>query len=231
MRSERDSLGELPVPDDAYYGIQTVRCARNHAVTDHTFCELPRVIRTLAEIKKVCAMTNAEIGALEPQKAEAIAAACDEVIASRFIDQFPINVWRSHGTGANMNANEVIANRANEILTGHNLCIAGITVNIEHCRRQAELSLGLAKAASVFLGHASGKRLYEVALAEGISIRDAARSELSLSEAELSELFNVDVLSDETRLAELFKRFGADLALTICGCPSSRPQAPAGEQS
>lgn len=119
MRIERDSLGELPVPDDAYYGIQTIRCARNHAVTDHTFGELPRVIRALAEIKKACAMTNAEIGALEPHKAKAIAEACDEIIAGRFNDQFPINIWRSHGTGANMNANEVIANRANEILTGH----------------------------------------------------------------------------------------------------------------
>ncbi len=52
MRLERDSLGELEVPDNAYYGIQTVRCMHNHAVTDHTFNELPEVIRALAEIKK-----------------------------------------------------------------------------------------------------------------------------------------------------------------------------------
>ena len=119
MRLERDSLGELEVPDNAYYGIQTVRCMHNHAVTDHTFNELPEVIRALAEIKKACAITNAQIGALEPHKAEAIIQACDEVIAGQFADQFPINIWRSHGTGANMNMNEVLANRANEILTGH----------------------------------------------------------------------------------------------------------------
>ena len=119
MRMEHDSLGDLPVPDEAYYGIQTVRCAANYDVTDHTFNELPHVIRAMAEVKKACAVTNAEIGALEKKKAEAIEQACDEIIAGRFADQFPVNVWRSHGTGVNMNVNEVIANRANEILTGH----------------------------------------------------------------------------------------------------------------
>lgn len=118
MRIEKDSLGELPVPDDAYYGIQTVRCANNYDVTDHTFNELPHVIRAMVEIKKAAALTNAEIGALENDKAKAIAQACDEIIAGKFADQFPVNVWRSHGTGVNMNINEVIANRANEILTG-----------------------------------------------------------------------------------------------------------------
>ena len=119
MRIEKDALGQLEIPDDAYYGIQTVRCTANHAVTQHSFEELPQVIRALAEIKKACAITNEKIGALDSKKAEAICKACDEVIAGKFNNQFPINIWRSHGTGANMNANEVIANRANEILTGH----------------------------------------------------------------------------------------------------------------
>ena len=65
MRMEKDSLGELPVPDDAYYGIQTVRCASNYDVTDHTFNELPKVIRAVAEVKKACAITTAQIGDLE----------------------------------------------------------------------------------------------------------------------------------------------------------------------
>lgn len=119
MRIEHDSLGELPVPEDAYYGIQTVRCAANYDVTDHTFNELPHVIRAMAEVKKACAMTNKEIRALAAEKADAIEQACDEIIAGKFAGQFPVNVWRSHGTGVNMNVNEVIANRANEILTGH----------------------------------------------------------------------------------------------------------------
>lgn len=119
MRIEKDSLGELEVPDDAYYGIQTVRCTNNHNVTDHHFDKLPEIQTALAEIKKACALTNSRIGALSEDKAQAIIQACDEIIDGRFRDQFPVNIWRSHGTGANMNVNEIIANRANEILTGH----------------------------------------------------------------------------------------------------------------
>ncbi len=118
MRIEKDSLGSLPVPDDAYFGIQTVRCAQNYDVTDHTFNELPHVIKAVAEVKMAAALANEEIGALEPEKAKAIVQACQEIIDGKFADQFPVNIWRSHGTGVNMNVNEVIANRANEILTG-----------------------------------------------------------------------------------------------------------------
>ena len=118
MRIEKDALGELPVPEEAYYGIQTVRCAQNYDVTDHTFNELPHVIRAVAEVKKAAALANKEIKALEAHKADAIAQACDEIIAGKLSDQFPVNIWRSHGTGVNMNVNEVIANRATEILTG-----------------------------------------------------------------------------------------------------------------
>ena len=119
MRVEKDALGQMNIPDDVYYGIQTVRCMQNHHVTDHSINELPEVIRALAEIKKACAITNESIGALERHKAKAIIQACDEIITEKLRHQFPINIWRSHGTGANMNMNEVIANRANEILTGH----------------------------------------------------------------------------------------------------------------
>ncbi len=119
MRIEKDSLGTMEVPDEAYYGIQSVRCASNYPVTDHTFDELPEILRAMSEIKKACAKTNMEIGALDKSKACAIMQACDEIIAGKFKGQFPVNVWRSHGTGVNMNINEVVANRANEILTGH----------------------------------------------------------------------------------------------------------------
>ncbi len=119
MRRETDSLGELDVPDSAYYGIQTVRCANNYQVSKHTYNEYPEVIRAMAEIKKACAMTNAQIQSLSKEKADAICQACDELIAGKFSDQFPVVIWRSQGTGVNMNVNEVLANRANEILTGH----------------------------------------------------------------------------------------------------------------
>ncbi|MBQ8828529.1 MAG: lyase, partial [Burkholderiaceae bacterium] len=119
MRIEKDSLGELEVPADVYYGIQTTRVAGNYLVSDHTFNEYTPVMKAIAEIKKACAITNAQIGSLDPAKADAIAQACDELIAGQFDGQFPINIWRSQGTGTNMNVNEVVANRANEIMTGH----------------------------------------------------------------------------------------------------------------
>ena len=93
MRIEKDSLGSLPVPDDAYFGIQTVRCAQNYDVTDHTFNELPHVIKAVAEVKMAAALANEEIGALEPEKAKAIVQACQEIIDGKFADQFPVNIW------------------------------------------------------------------------------------------------------------------------------------------
>ncbi len=118
MRVEKDALGELPLPDDAYYGIQSLRAMGNYDVSPRTFNHYPNVVRALAEIKKACALANSDIKALDPEKADAIARACDEVIAGKFHDQFPVNVFRGCGTSANMNINEVVANRANELLTG-----------------------------------------------------------------------------------------------------------------
>lgn len=118
MRKEKDALGVMDIPDDAYYGIQTMRAVANFDVTNRSFNDLRCVIRAAAEVKKACAMTNRDIKALAPEKAEAIVKACDEIIAGGLEGQFPVNVWRSHGTSVNMNVNEVIANRANEILTG-----------------------------------------------------------------------------------------------------------------
>ena len=118
MRKETDGLGEVLVPDEAYWGASTQRRLQSYYINDRTFNDLPQVVCALAEIKKACAKTNEEIGMLEPHKARAIMQACDEVIAGKFQGQFPIDAWVSHGTGANMNVNEVIANRANELLTG-----------------------------------------------------------------------------------------------------------------
>lgn len=118
MRTEKDALGAMELPDNAYYGIQTVRGRENFDVSPKTFNDYPNVVKAYAEIKKACAFANRDIEALSPDKAEAIAKACDEIIAGKFAGQFPVNVFRGCGTSANMNMNEVIANRANEILTG-----------------------------------------------------------------------------------------------------------------
>jgi aspartate ammonia-lyase len=114
-RSERDSLGEREVPEDAYYGIQTLRATENFPVSG--IMPRPEFINAYAMVKKAAAMANMDVGWLEPYIAEAIIAACDEVIAGKLHDQFVVDDFQAGaGTSFNMNMNEVIANRALELI-------------------------------------------------------------------------------------------------------------------
>ncbi|MFB3880462.1 MAG: aspartate ammonia-lyase [Armatimonadota bacterium] len=116
-RTEHDLLGTLEVPADAYYGIHTVRAAANFPLS--ALRVHPELIRSLAMVKKACALTNAKTGQLADEKARAIVQACDEVIEGRFADQFIVDPFQGGaGTSTNMNVNEVLANRAIEILGG-----------------------------------------------------------------------------------------------------------------
>ncbi len=116
-REEKDTMGVVRVPAAAYYGAQTRRAADNVPCPE---LKLPlSFIRAVALIKRAAAAANRELGLLDPRLAEAVAAAADEVIQGRFDDQFIVGVFQTgSGTSTNMNANEVIAARANEILTG-----------------------------------------------------------------------------------------------------------------
>ncbi|MEJ5253178.1 MAG: class II fumarate hydratase [Chthonomonadetes bacterium] len=116
-RIERDSLGEVRVPADALYGAQTQRAVENFPISGIRF---PRVfIRALGLIKGCAAAVNAELGLLDAQKAQAIQQAADEVAEGRWDEHFPIDIFQTgSGTSTNMNANEVIANRATQILGG-----------------------------------------------------------------------------------------------------------------
>ncbi|MFN2451586.1 MAG: class II fumarate hydratase [Candidatus Dormibacteria bacterium] len=116
-RRERDSFGEFEVPADAYYGATTMRARLNFPISD---LRLPRpFIAALGLVKQQAALTNAELGLLEQRLADAIVAAAGEVVAGRFDDQFVVDVFQTgSGTSTNMNANEVISNRANELLGG-----------------------------------------------------------------------------------------------------------------
>lgn len=117
MRLEHDLLGELPVPDDAYYGIHTARALQNFPITGVPIH--PALVNAIVTIKKAAAFTNREIGALAPRAADAIITACDEILAGKLHGQFPVDCMQGGaGTSANMNANEVIANRAIELLGG-----------------------------------------------------------------------------------------------------------------
>ena len=117
FRIEHDSIGDKEVPIEAYYGVQTLRAAENFRITGLTMH--PEIISSLAYIKKAAAITNCEIGLLERNKAQAIVQACDEILAGEFVNDFIVDpIQGGAGTSLNMNANEVIANRAIEILGG-----------------------------------------------------------------------------------------------------------------
>ncbi|HUQ14637.1 MAG TPA: aspartate ammonia-lyase [Gemmatimonadales bacterium] len=116
-RVERDPLGEKPVPASALYGIQTLRAAENFPISG--LRPLPAFVDAVVWIKRSAALTHKETGRLEPRLADAIVRAADEVLTGQHRDQFIVDVYQAGaGTSHNMNVNEVLANRANEILGG-----------------------------------------------------------------------------------------------------------------
>jgi aspartate ammonia-lyase len=119
VRTEHDSLGEREVPDHAYYGVQTIRGMENFHISGIRMYHFAHFIRAFAFVKKAAALANSELGVLGKEKADAIMKTCDEIAAGNLHDQFVIDMIQGGaGTSTNMNANEVIANRALEIL-GH----------------------------------------------------------------------------------------------------------------
>lgn len=116
-RLEQDLLGERFVPADAYYGIQTLRAVENFDITGIPLAHFPHFIKALAMVKKAAARANRKLGDLPDNLAEAVCAACDEIIAGNLHNQFVVDMIQGGaGTSTNMNANEVIANRALELL-------------------------------------------------------------------------------------------------------------------
>lgn len=116
-RMERDSLGEIEVPADKYWGAQTMRSQKNFRIGQEKM-PLP-VIHALALIKKAAAIVNAELGLIPQETAHVIAEVCDEIISGKWDDHFPLVIWQTgSGTQTNMNVNEVISNRAIEKMGG-----------------------------------------------------------------------------------------------------------------
>lgn len=116
-RIEEDSIGSKDIPGNVYYGVQSLRAAENFHITG--LAMHPEFINSMAYIKKAAAITNCEIGILDKAKANAIVLACDEILAGKFHRDFIVDpIQGGAGTSLNMNANEVIANRAIEILGG-----------------------------------------------------------------------------------------------------------------
>ncbi|QWF46606.1 class II fumarate hydratase [Bordetella hinzii] len=116
-RTEKDTFGPIEVPDDHLWGAQTQRSLHFFAISTERM-PVP-LVTAMAQLKRAAAQVNADLGELDPAIAKAIIAAADEVIAGKWPDEFPLSVWQTgSGTQSNMNMNEVLANRASEILGG-----------------------------------------------------------------------------------------------------------------
>ena len=131
-RREKDSLGEREVPAEAYYGIQTQRAIENYPIS--RLRAHPQLTRAMGMIKKAAAQANRILRLIDAEKADAIVRASDEVISGTFDHQFRVDVYQAGaGVSFHMNANEVIANRANELLGGkrgdYSLCHPNDHVN------------------------------------------------------------------------------------------------------
>jgi fumarate hydratase class II len=116
-RQERDTFGPISVPDDKLWGAQTQRSLEHFHISTERMP--PELIRALVEVKRACAIVNSKLQKLSQPKADAIVGAADEVIVGQHPDEFPLSVWQTgSGTQTNMNVNEVLANRASELLGG-----------------------------------------------------------------------------------------------------------------
>src|SRR5215472_19380015 len=117
MRIESDSMGQIEVPSNVYWGAQTQRSLQHFNIGRDTMP--PELIKAFGVLKKACAQVNQDLGKLPADKAQLIIQAADEVIAGKLNDQFPLRIWQTgSGTQTNMNVNEVISNRAIEIAGG-----------------------------------------------------------------------------------------------------------------
>ncbi len=116
-RTEHDLLGYKEVPQEALFGIQTLRCIENFDISNYHLCDYPEFVIAFGYVKKAAILANHKLGLVSDQVKDAIVAACDELIEGKHVEHFPIDMIQGGaGTSANMNANEVIANRALEIM-------------------------------------------------------------------------------------------------------------------
>ncbi|MBS1878857.1 MAG: aspartate ammonia-lyase [Actinobacteria bacterium] len=164
VRLEHDLLGERAVPESAYFGIHTVRALENFPVSGNPIASHPHLIWSLAAVKEAAALANRKIGVLDPAKADAIVVACREIREGALRDQFRVDVLQGGaGTSTNMNANEVIANRALELL-GHRRGAYEHLHPLDHVNASQSTNDVYPTAARVALDRAVGDLLESLAL-------------------------------------------------------------------
>jgi len=174
------------VPADAYYGIQTLRAVENYDITGIPLGHYPQFIRALAMVKKACARANHKLGDLDNDIADAIGAACDEIIAGNLHTQFVVDMIQGGaGTSTNMNANTMLTQAINTLTQR---CIKGITANRERCRQVVERSIGLVTALNPYIGYENSTRIAKKALDTNRSVAELVLEEKLLTREQLEEI-------------------------------------------
>lgn len=180
MRVESDSIGSRNVPADAYYGVQSLRGAENFHITGQSL--RPEFIDAMAMIKKTCAICNHAVGELDDARRDAIVTACEEVLEGQFHDQFLCDpIQGGAGTTANMNANEVIANRAIELMGGQKGDYSIVHPN-DHVNRAQSTNDVIPTAAKLTVAKLLKKAIYQV-----VRLRDA----LQVKETEFHDVIKM----------------------------------------
>ena len=169
MRIESDSIGSRQIPTDAYYGVQSLRGAENFRITGQLL--RPEFINAMAMIKKTCAICNHAVGELDAARRDAIVTACDEILQGNLHDQFLCDpIQGGAGTTANMNANEVIANRAIELMGGKKGDYAIVHPN-DHVNRAQSTNDVIPTAAKL-----TAAQLLEKVICQVVRLRDALQA-------------------------------------------------------
>lgn len=163
-RMERDSLGELEIPSDVYWGVHTARAVENFPISKRAIGVYPDLVRAFAQVKQAAARANADLGELDDERAGYIDQACQDIIDGRLHDQFVVGVIQGGaGTSTNMNANEVIANRALEI-AGHPKGDYAFIHPIDHVNRAQSTNDSYPSAVKLAIAAAIKKLIAEVQL-------------------------------------------------------------------
>jgi fumarate hydratase class II len=192
-RVESDSMGQIEVPADHYWGAQTQRSLIHFAIGDD---HMPKAVyHAYGYVKKAAALVNADAGRLPRELADAIVRAADEVITGRLDSEFPLYVWQTgSGTQSNMNVNEVVGNRASQLLGGE----LGSKLDQDRVTGYVGRSLMLVTALSPSVGYDKAAQIAHKADDEGITLREAALS-LGVSAADFDRVVDPETMVGDPR--------------------------------
>ncbi len=189
-RIEKDTMGNVEVPADMYWGAQTQRSKNNFKIGDSGSMPL-EIIRAFGYLKKAAAMANNELGVLPDDKKDLIAQACDEILAGKLDDNFPLVIWQTgSGTQSNMNVNEVISNRAIEIAGGDDIFPELAVMSLGKDRIIADGAQIVSRDPDIIIGSWCGKKFRP----ERVAAREGWHEVAAVKTGELFEIKSPDIL-------------------------------------